>query len=331
MKKAHEALWWKKDNKEVICELCPHFCSISKGKTGLCGVRFNDENKLKTLNYGMVSSIAIDPVEKKPLYHWFPGERILSLGTVGCNLDCPFCQNWPIARWSETVNLEGITPQDVVHLAKNNSLNAVAFTYNEPFVWYEFVLTTSKMLKAENIYTVLVTNGYINEAPLKELLPYINAMNIDLKGFSEDVYLLLHGSLEPVKHTIKMTVERGIHVEITHLLVPGINDTEEQFIQMVDWLTGISKNIPFHLSRYFPNYKWTAPPTPLQKMREYADIAKKKLNFVYLGNTLEGNDTYCPNCGALVIKRVGYHVEKLCLNEEGKCGLCNTPMGIVTN
>jgi len=331
MKKAHEALWWKKDNKEVICELCPHFCSISKGKTGLCGVRFNDENKLKTLNYGMVSSIAIDPVEKKPLYHWFPGERILSLGTVGCNLDCPFCQNWPIARWSKTVNLEGITPQDVVHLAKNNGLNAVAFTYNEPVVWYEFVLTTSKILRAENIHTVLVTNGYINEAPLKELLPYINAMNIDLKGFSEDVYLLLHGSLEPVKHTIRMAVEKGIHVEVTHLLVPGINDTEEQFIQMVDWLASISKNVPFHLSRYFPNYKWTAPPTPLQKMREYADIAKKKLNFVYLGNTLEGNDTYCPNCGALVIKRVGYHVEKLCLNEDGKCGQCNTPIGIVTN
>lgn len=327
----HDAMWWRKEDQIVICELCPHFCNIPEGKRGFCGVRFNYGSSLKTLNFGKASSVAIDPIEKKPLYHWFPGSRILSFGTVGCNLNCPFCQNWPIARWADSVDLIEITPQKIVELVKKNGLKSVAFTYNEPFVWFEFVLKSAQVLRKENIHVVLVTNGYINAPPLRELLPYISAMNIDLKGFSEKVYSILHGSLEPVKRTIETSVEAGVHVEITHLLVPGIHDSTEQFVSMIDWLSSISANIPFHLSRYFPNYKWHKEPTPLDKMKEYADLAREKLKFVYLGNILEGNDTFCPKCNALIIKRTGYHIEIFNLKKDGRCGLCNTRTGIVTN
>lgn len=279
-----EALYWESTNGKIKCRLCPHECTIVNGKVGICGVRKHIDGKLYSLVYGETTSIALDPIEKKPLYHYHPGEYILSLGTKGCNFKCPFCQNWAISQDMDAPT-EKITSEWAVKKAKECKSFGIAYTYNEPFIWYEFVLDTAKLAKEDGLENVLVTNGYINPKPLEEILPYINAMNIDLKSIDEEFYRkICGGRLEPVLYVIKRSAE-ACHVELTNLIIPGLNDSDDNFIRLTDWIyDNVGQGVPLHFSRYFPCYKMTGPITPLDTLERAYQIAKVKLKHVYLGN-----------------------------------------------
>ena len=307
----HDALFFEKYKDSIKCLLCPHNCIITEGRSGLCSVRTNKGGILKTINYGEITAMAIDPVEKKPLYHFKPGKDILSVGSFGCNFSCDFCQNYSIAQYKADSSY--LSPGELIERCRNLEGNiGIAFTYNEPSIWYEYIYDTSKKLKEEDPHSsaVLVTNGYIETEPLLKLLPYIDAMNIDLKAFQQDYYKkVCGGRLEPVLATIENAVGR-CHVEITTLLVTGLNDSKEEVEKIASYLGNLDKNIPLHLSRYFPNYKMDAPPTKLETMLESRDIAKKYLNYVYLGNMGNiDNSTYCPRCEKLLIERNNFFTD----------------------
>ncbi|MBP2655371.1 MAG: pflA 2 [Firmicutes bacterium] len=322
-----EACYYDPHERGVVCRLCPRGCIIGEGRSGFCRVRKNIGGVLFAENYGACSSYALDPIEKKPLYHFYPGSYIFSIGTWGCNFTCRFCQNWQIAQENpETVYLE---PEKTVDMAvKVDKRNiGLAFTYSEPSVWYEYVLATAKQLKARGLKSVLVTNGFINLEPLSELLPFVDALNIDVKAFNEDYYRnVCAGRLEDVKRTVEMAV-RMAHVEITCLLVGGLNDAPEDLEGLASWLADLDKDIPLHFSRYFPNYKLKVPPTPPEKMELAYLIARRYLNYVYLGNIGGiGVNTYCPECKFLVIDRL-----KLVSNlaEDNKCPCCGKRIKII--
>ena len=275
-------------NKQA-CNLCPHHCALAEGQVGFCHTRRNEGGQIKSLNYGRVTSLAIDPIEKKPLYHFYPGSVILSLGSFGCNMACPFCQNHTISQGGEQEVRWQISPEQLVELAQETSQQhgsiGVAFTYNEPLLSYEYLRDTLPLLRQAGQKAVLVTNGQIEEEPLKELLPYVDAMNIDLKTFSEKTYAkLLGGSLQAAQRTIQMAAEAGVHVEVTTLVVTGISDDINEFCAEVDWLASVNREIPLHLSRYFPRYQYKAPATQLDKLYELQRIAQKRMKYVYLGN-----------------------------------------------
>ena len=274
-------------NKQA-CNLCPHHCALAEGQVGFCHTRRNEGGQIKSLNYGRVTSLAIDPIEKKPLYHFYPGSVILSLGSFGCNMACPFCQNYTISQGGEQEVRWQISPEQLVELAQETSQQhgsiGVAFTYNEPLLSYEYLRDTLPLLRQAEQKAVLVTNGQIEEEPLKELLPYVDAMNIDLKTFTEKMYAKLGGSLQAAQRTIQMAAEAGVYVEVTTLVVPGISDDINEFCAEVDWLAGVSREIPLHLSRYFPRYQYKAPATQLDKLYELQRIAQKRMKYVYLGN-----------------------------------------------
>ena len=280
-----EALYYEKlDGKKVHCHLCPYNCMISSGLRGACGVRINRDGTLYTEVYNRTTSIALDPIEKKPFYHYHPGEKILSLGTKGCNLHCQFCQNWHISQEIDNPT-EEITSIQVIEQAKEAGSFGIAYTYNEPFIWYEFVLETAKLAKKAGLENVLVTNGYVNMPPLEGMLPYIDAMNIDLKAFDNDFYVkICKGSLKPVLEVIKRS-QKDCHIELTNLLIPTLNDSEDMIRRMVDWISAnLGGDVPLHFSRYFPCYKMTLPPTPVETLKKAEKIAKEKLKYVYLGN-----------------------------------------------
>ncbi len=280
-----EALYYdKSQDGGVRCRLCPQLCRIKEGAKGFCGVRTNQGGSLYTLNYGRVASLALDPVEKKPLYHFHPGEMILSAGTVGCNLSCLFCQNWSISREVQTPT-EPMTVEDLIALARRLDSFGIAYTYNEPFIWYEFVVEAAEAARGAGLKNVLVTNGFVNPEPLAELLPYIDAANIDIKSIRDDFYKkVCSGRVGPVLETIKAMAGR-CHVELTNLLIPTLNDSPEEISRLVDWIAAnVGPNVPLHFSRYFPCYKMTIPPTPPEKLFEAQAIAEKKLKHVHLGN-----------------------------------------------
>ncbi|MCL2821299.1 MAG: AmmeMemoRadiSam system radical SAM enzyme [Oscillospiraceae bacterium] len=280
------ALFYEKlDNKATKCGLCPHYCIIADGKTGLCGVRSNIDGELRACSYGLVTSVALDPIEKKPLYHFHPGKKIVSLGSYGCNLKCQFCQNYNISMEYHNIKPEVMTPAlaaEVAVLAVNDGNVGIAYTYNEPLIGYEFVKDCSLLIKKEGLLNVLVTNGYINNEPLKELLPSIDAMNIDIKGYNNRTYNRLSGTLEPVENTI-ITASKSCHVEVTTLVIPGENENEVEDI--AKWLSTINPQIPYHLSRFFPRYKYSeGNPTPPELMHSLKEKAEKYLQYVHLGN-----------------------------------------------
>lgn len=330
-----EAMFYEKGEKgekgKTFCRLCPKLCSIRDGKAGFCRVRKNEGGKLYSLNYGECAAIAIDPVEKKPLYHFYPKHNILSLGTFGCNLHCGFCQNWRIAHEMPRTNY--LSPENVVELATRHKEGdmciGVAYTYSEPFMWYEFVFETARLLKGKGLKNVLVTNGYVNPEPLKELLPYIDAMNIDVKGFTNQFYQSnCAGMLEPVMRTVEIS-SLQCHVELTTLLVTGLNDSDAEIEKLVDWVASISPGIPLHFSRYFPNYKMDVKPTPLERLQQARDIAMKKLDYVYIGNApeLNGANTICPHCDNVVIKRTVYNTDFSALNDN-RCVHCGIAINL---
>ena len=271
----------------LTCEICPHHCRLNVGQIGRCRARINDGEKISALNYGAITSIALDPIEKKPLYKFFSGSRILSVGSYGCNLNCPFCQNHEISMADSKFPTRNIAPAELVELAVElvpRGNIGVAFTYNEPFISYEFVRDTSELLRTRGLKSVLVTNGTVAAAALKKILPLIDAMNIDLKGFSQKIYDMLGGDFETVKRTIALAASE-CHVEVTTLVVPTMNDSAAEMDAESKWLAEISADIPLHISRFFPRYKVTnLPPTPVEKIYELVGVAKRRLNFVYPGN-----------------------------------------------
>ena len=280
-----EALYYEKiHGKRAHCHLCPYECNIPPGGKGSCGVRQNIDGVLYSLVYGKTTGIALDPIEKKPLYHYHPGEKILSLGTRGCNFHCNFCQNWHISQEVDGP-VENITSEEVVERAKELHSFGIAYTYNEPFIWYEFVLDTAKLARQNKLENVLVTNGFVNPGPLEGMLPYINAMNIDLKAFDEDFYIkICKGRLKPVLDVIKISA-KACHVELTNLLIPTLNDSESSVRKMVDWIySNLGPEVPLHLSRYFPCYNMDIAPTPIDTLKRAERIAKEKLKYVYIGN-----------------------------------------------
>ncbi len=285
-----EAMFYEKlDSKRVHCFLCPHHCNIPQDGRGLCGARKNMDGTLYSLNYGEISSIGVDPIEKKPLNRFHPGTYILSVGSAGCNLKCPFCQNHSIAQVKpEEIHTYHADSDEIIAKAvslKNQGNIGIAYTYNEPSVWYEFVYETARKANKEGLLNVLVTNGYISEEPLIQILPYIDAMNIDLKAYNDRFYReLVKGGLEEVKETIRRSAA-SCHVEVTTLVIPGWNDSVEEMEEMSKWLAALSPEIPLHLSRYFPKYEMTdRPPMPLNTLTELKKTAGRHLRYVYLGN-----------------------------------------------
>lgn len=328
-----EARFFKRsDTGEVQCFLCPHHCRVQEGKTGICRVRKNIDGTLYALTYGKVTSLALDPVEKKPLYHFHPGRYILSIGSVGCNFRCPFCQNWHISQASpEEYVLHEITKETLLRVARERDSLGISFTYNEPLVWWEFVYDVAVLFQAEGLKNVLVTNGYIEEEPLRELLPLIDAMNIDLKSMEETFYQrYCRAKLAPVLATIEAAWKAGVHVELTHLVVTGLNDTLEGIQKLVDWVAGLSPFIPLHISRYFPAYQLSNPPTSVAFLEKAFQIAREKLSFVYLGNVWdeEKNSTLCPSCGRVIVARQGYSVQVVGL-DGSRCRFCGRDLPFV--
>lgn len=325
-----DALFWDKEKDRIRCRLCPHQCLIPDRKSGLCSVRANNGGRLQAENYGEITSMSVDPVEKKPLYHFKPGKNILSVGSFGCNFSCGFCQNYSIAHYrgkSEYLPAEQLAASIAALDQKKNI--GIAFTYNEPTIWFEYVFDTAKKLKETHpeLCIVLVTNGYIEAEPLQKLLPYVDAMNIDLKSMEQQYYRkICGGDLQPVLRTIEVSQPK-CHMEITTLLVNGLNDSEEEIGEIAHYLSDLDKDIPLHLSRYYPSYKMTRPATDVNVMKRAAEIAKKHLNYVYLGNVPGlDNSTYCPVCKERLIQRTGFAVNMLM--EEAVCKNCNTPIPI---
>jgi len=311
---------------KVICRLCPHNCKIAEGRTGICGVRKNTGGKIELLTYGIISGFALDPVEKKPLYHFYPGGRILSIGSYGCNMRCDFCQNYHISQNVITGISKRISPNEIVRQSLEAKRNiGVAFTYNEPVIWYEYVRDIAVKIKEAGQSTVMVTNGYVSAGALKEFLSLTDAFNVDLKAFNNKFYKELTGaSLEPVKQSLKMIADSGRHLEITTLIIPERNDSPEDMENEAKWIAGeLGKDIPLHLSRYFPMYKRTDPATPSDVLTQLFEIASRYLNYVYIGNAVQltGQNTYCPVCNSLITKREGYYISHVGLTN-GKCSVC---------
>jgi pyruvate formate lyase activating enzyme len=318
-----EARYYHREQDRVVCELCPHHCRLGEGKLGLCHVRKAEEGRLWTLNYGRVSSLNLDPIEKKPLFHFHPGSSILSLGTVGCNLACRFCQNWEISQGNAPT--QPLSPEQAVMLAKRERGNlGVCYTYNEPFIWFEYVLDTARLAREAGLKNVLVTNGYVEEEPRRELLPHLDAMNVDVKSMRDEFYeRLCRAKASPPRRTVEAAKEAGCWVEVTNLLIPGWNDREEEIGELVDWVAAVDAEMPLHFSRYHPAYKLTEPATPLATLERARSRAMEKLKHVYIGNVWGrgGEDTVCPGCGRSVIERRGFQVLRQELNS-GRCAHC---------
>lgn len=327
------------EEKKVRCLLCPRRCLIPEGKVGFCGVRKNINGELYSLIYRKASAIAVDPIEKKPLYHFYPGSAVLSYGTIGCNLHCKYCQNYHISHpKSEDFSLrETGSPEEIVNETIKRACEGVAFTYNEPTIWYEFVYETAKVVKERGFYTVYVSNGFINEEPLRKLAPHLDAANIDLKSFKEEDYVFMSkGHLQPVLNTIKILKESGVFVEITNLVVTDFNDSEEMFREISNWVVKtLGADTPLHFTRYHPDYLYTAPATPLNTLKRAYEVAKEEgVNYVYIGNTLmrKYSNTFCHKCGELLISRDGFYARKTyTFDENGKviCPSCGVFLPII--
>lgn len=318
-----EAQYYKKleDNK-VQCLLCFHYCTLNEGQTGICLGRTNVDGTLIAENYGRTVTLAVDPIEKKPLYHFHPSKKILSTAGNVCNLKCSFCQNWNISQ--KKINTQYVSPEELVETTLRNGSFGAAFTYTEPLMWFEYVKDSAKLLRDKNLKTVLISNGTINEEPFLEIAPLIDAMNIDLKAFSQDFYKrLCKGDLESVKKTIINAEKNNIHLEITTLLITGENDSSQEIEDLTDFIASVNANIPLHFSRYFPQYRLTNPSTPSASLHKAFEIAKKKLTYVYIGNTADklGKNTYCPSCSNLLIERTGYYT-KISGIKNSKCLKC---------
>lgn len=322
------AYYHRVDNSTVICDLCPADCRLAEGKTGICGSRFNQAGELFTDNYAELVTLAMDPIEKKPLYHFYPGSEILSTGPNCCNLGCLNCQNWSISQGkASTIQFN---PERLVQAALDHQSIGVAFTYSEPMLWFEYIMDVAPILHHNGLKVVMVTNGYINADPLADLLKVTDAMNVDLKGMSEDFYKrICKGRLQPVLENVRQIALSGVHLELTNLIIPGENDSDRQIAELVDFVASLGETIPLHFSAYHPDYQMENPSTPEATLLRARQMAVEKLRYVYIGNAVipGGSDTRCPQCNALLVSRSGYRAEITGL-QDGRCTACGTTVGI---
>lgn len=333
-----EALLWEPDGDRIRCLLCPNDCRIAVGARGICGVRENRGGTLVALTYARVSSVAIDPIEKKPVFHFMPGTRALSLGSVGCSMRCGHCQNWQISRAGPdgVEPLDRLEPDAVVELARANQCEGVACTYNEPVIWAEYVLDVATVCKKAGLYTVMVTNGYITQAGLDLLGPVIDVWRADVKGFDDRTYreLCKVRSVAPVLAAAERAKAKwGMHVEIVTNVIPTVNDDEPTLSGIARWIhDSLGPDTPWHVTRFFPYLDLGyLPPTPVATLERAREIGREEgLHFVFVGNLhgSGGEDTVCPRCGALAIGRTGYQITERHI-QDGRCTACGAPLGIV--
>jgi pyruvate formate lyase activating enzyme len=351
----HEARFYEPlQGGRVRCALCPHLCHIADGRRGVCGVRYNAGGRLYTLVYDRVVSRNVDPIEKKPLYHFYPGSKAYSIATVGCNLRCAFCQNWeisqwpkehlpkrmapggenetpePICRWLSELEAvipgEPVTPQAIVDAALATGSTAIAYTYTEPTIFYELAYDTAVLARERGLKNIFVTSGYIGAAPLRELAKVLDGANVDLKYFKEESYQRISGvRMQPILDAIRLYHELGVWVEVTTLVVPGVNDSDEELKAIAGFVRSVGAEVPWHVSQFYPTYKMLdRPRTPAETLRRAGAIGRAAgLRYVYEGNVpgVKGEDTYCYHCGSLLIDRYGFYVRHNRLRV-GRCPDC---------
>lgn len=328
-----EARYYSRDGDAYVCGLCPHGCRIPVGGMGRCGSRRGLDEYLEACTYGRISCISIDPMEKKPLYHFHPKERTFSIGSIGCNMSCRHCQNYAISQsFSGKKRTTYKSPESIVEMCRNDGIGTISFAYNEPSMWTEFILDTMKC--APDLGCIIVSNGHIAEKPLEDLCEVADAFNIDVKGFSDEFYMNICGAhLEDVLKTVKTVFDRRIHLELTYLVIPGHNDSQEEIAQFCEWiLDDLSKDVPVHFTRFHPDNEMTDIPwTPESTLTMARDTALSAgLRYVYIGNVMTelGSDTICPVCGNDVIRRLGYLIELDGLNG-CRCARCGLELPIV--
>jgi pyruvate formate lyase activating enzyme len=320
-------LYEKSDNNAVRCKLCAHRCTIAEGQFGFCGVRQNQKGTLYTLVYAEAIAAHIDPIEKKPLYHFFPGSTSFSLATIGCNFRCGFCQNWQISQTSKrNRDYEGeqLLPEEIVRTAQSRKCKSISYTYTEPTIFFEYAFDTAQLAKREGLYNNFVTNGYMTEEALLAIQPFLDAANVDLKSFREDFYLNnCKAHLEPVLESIKLMKKLDIWVEVTTLIIPGQNDSSQELAAIAGFIASVGKDIPWHISRFHPDYKFTERiPTPLESLKKAYKIGKDAgLRYVYMGNVSEASDTLCHSCSKTLIKRFYFDVSENNL-QNSRCRFC---------
>ncbi|WP_456324461.1 AmmeMemoRadiSam system radical SAM enzyme [Desulfonauticus submarinus] len=324
-------LWRPIKGQDIQCELCSHFCYLKPEQTGKCGVRINHKGRLYTLVKDKIAAIHLDPVEKKPLFHFLPGTSTLSIGTMGCNFDCVFCQNHALSqapKLKQPIVGQNISSQELIEMAIKYQANSISYTYSEPTIFLELVLETARLSKEKNLKNIIVSNGFQSQTCLQELKNYIDAANIDLKSFQEDFYRkYCDANLKPILKNLETIKKMGWWLEITTLIIPELNDSSKELKQISSFIvTHLGKEVPWHISRYHPNYKLSNPPTPLSTLEKAYEIGKETgLEYVYIGN-LPGHlteSTFCPNCQKVVIKRYGFQIQEYNL-KQGKCKNCQT-------
>ncbi|MBC7086001.1 MAG: AmmeMemoRadiSam system radical SAM enzyme [Methanomethylovorans sp.] len=329
-------LYDKLEEKKVRCRVCSHRCIVSDGKRGFCRVRENRNGTFYTLIYSTVSSEAVDPIEKKPLFHFYPGTLAYSLGTIGCNFRCKHCQNWTISQieMDEAYTVE-ITPKEAVQRALNVNARTISWTYNEPTIWYEYTYDCARLAKEAGLATAYVTNGYITAEALEHISPYLDAFRVDIKAFNENFYRnIASAKLGPVLESAKFAHELGMHVEVVNLVIPHHNDSPEEIRSMARWVyENLGADTPLHFTRFHPQYKMSDLfPTPVQKLEEAYKIAKEEgIKYVYIGN-LPGHDyenTYCPRCGTLLIRRNVFYLSSCHITPQGRCPNCEESIPII--
>ncbi len=330
----HPASWWHAVGDRIQCDLCPRDCQLADGQRGLCFVRKREGDRMVLTTYGRSSGFCVDPIEKKPLAHFYPGSRVLSFGTAGCNLSCKFCQNWDISKSREIDRLaDRASPEAIARAAKETRCKSVAFTYNDPVIFAEYAMDAADACHAEGLQAVAVSAGYMHDAPRRAFYAKMDAANIDLKAFTEDFYWKLTGAhLDPILDTLRYLVhETSVWTEITTLLIPGKNDDDDEIARLSDWIAKhLGVNVPLHFSAFHPDYKMLdTPPTPPATLRRARDIALKAgLRHVYVGNIhdSESDTTYCPGCASPVIVRDWYEILTYALDAKGHCTRCQTPL-----
>ena len=322
-------LWSSRVDGKVECRLCAHRCVVAPGKRGVCSVRENRDGRLATLVYGVVVAAHVDPIEKKPLYHFFPGSRALSVATAGCNFRCGFCQNWQISqaprRKGEGIAGEAFGPEAVVRAAVDQDCRSISYTYTEPTIFFEYAFDTARLGREAGLANNFVTNGYMTAEALETIRPYLDAANVDLKAFKDETYKKICGArLEPVLESIRLMRKLGIWVEVTTLVVPGLNDGAEELAAIARFIASVDPAIPWHISRFHPDYEYTqAPPTPVATLRAAAEAGRKEgLRHIYVGNVPgESEDTLCAACGFVLIRRRGFSVVGNALRDS-RCPSC---------
>lgn len=331
-----EALLYEKlEEKRARCKVCQRRCLIQPEKRGFCNTRENNDGKIYSLVYAASSSSAVDPIEKKPLFHFYPGSLVYSLGTIGCNLTCKYCQNWNISQAQiDTALTQKILPEEAIDITKKYGCKSIAWTYNEPTMWLEYTIDSAKIAQKEDIKTVYVTNGYMSTEALELIGPHLDAANVDLKGMSDRFYRdLCNARLDPVLENILWMHEKGIHLEITNLIIPGYNDSEEDLNALIKFMTeDVGLEVPLHFSRFFPHYKMNdVSPTPVETIMKARNLALDAgMKYVYVGNVQGyGESTICPMCGETLILRDGYRIGGINLDKKNRCPGCKTDIDII--